>query len=161
MDVRVIQSCTAPPVSQNELKSSSSKTARVDLDAKVEGVNETKCSSQDTLSISSRHWLLNKMKCDHCIESYFVYDFSVIVTVGFVMNVLTFFYYICIFQELLGCVVQEAALQFYIVLMYTLGNYQLYQTSALPSRSLQKCVPCLILSLCVFICLNPAPCNYL
>uniref|UniRef100_A0A8I3PPN0 Taxilin gamma n=2 Tax=Canis lupus TaxID=9612 RepID=A0A8I3PPN0_CANLF len=55
VDVRVIQSCTAPPVSQNELKSSSSKTARVDLDAKVEGVNETKCSSQDTLSISSRH----------------------------------------------------------------------------------------------------------
>lgn len=52
---RVIQSCTAPLVSQNELKSSSSKTARVDLDAKVEGMNETKCSSQDTLSISSRH----------------------------------------------------------------------------------------------------------
>ena len=36
-------------------------------------------------------------------------NFSVLVTVGFVVNVLKFFYDIYTFQELLDCVVQEAA----------------------------------------------------
>lgn len=84
-----------------------------------------------------------------------MYNFSVLVTVGFVVNALNFFYYICMFQELLDCVIQEAAKQFCIVLMDTLP--QLYCTPALPSPSLEYMCSLLILSLCVFICLNPAP----
>lgn len=71
------------------------------------------------------------MKCDHCIERYFVYNFSVLATVGFVVNALNFFYYICMFQELLDCVIQEAAKQFCIV-MYTRSTAVLHTCLTFP-----------------------------
>lgn len=59
-------------------------------------------------------------------------NFSVLVTVGFVVNVLNFFYDICIFQKLLDCVVQEAAKQFCIVLMYTFSTAVLHTCLTVP-----------------------------